>query len=254
MSRLSALLLFAVACLHAQPPGYTIESSATSLKVIRSDNKKVVFDAAADAKAAWNKMVRIAKGTPMEAEFTYRPLSSVGPYLSLEEAEFCDCGGAHPTAVKRFRSIDLSRPTPAPADLTAIYPVPVILAALRDDPAVSKILPPSKPESLPRLLSTLQDLTVKVKDCEYGFNEDLLRSFAFYDLKETSVSVRLSLPAAEEVCRGEMTQLGLPMPIPESLRTQLLDAKNHRAGLLMIDAPRNPAAASFKFSVKPGRR
>jgi hypothetical protein len=228
---------------------YAIECSKVGLKVTRADTGKPVFDAGADAKAAWTVMVRNAKGAPMEAQFTYRVLSAIGPYLSLEEVDYCDCGGAHPTAVKRFRAIDLGHAAhSSPASLPAIFSERTVFTALLADPAVAKALPPPKPESLKQLLATLRDLTLKVKDCEYGFNDDLLSSFAFYDASDGHVSVRLGLPSAEEVCRGQMTQLGLSLSVPEALGAAILEAKQQRGGLLMLNS--TAPTATFRFSQK----
>jgi hypothetical protein len=275
MSRLhlSLTLLFcccaAIACqLQAQGAGpgrtiwkgksgeYAIEWSTTNLKATRAANPQLVFDAAADAKTQWSSFVRNSKGASMEAEFTYALLSAVGSYLSLEEGVYCDCGGAHPTAVKRFRAIDLDHGAhgpPSPASLTSIFPERAVFTALMVDPIVAKALgAESKPESLAALLQTLRDETAKVKDCEFEFPGDLLSSFAVYDSKEGSVSVRLGLPAAVQACRGEMIQLGLALPAPQALRASFVDAKERRSGLLMVDSPRNgrSAVTSLKFSQK----
>jgi hypothetical protein len=235
---------------------YAIEWSTTNLKVTRAGNAPSIFDAAAQAKTAWSGFVRNSNGAPMEADFTYRLLSAVGPYLSLEQGVYCECGGAHPTSVKRFRAIDLERSSPgspSPASLTSIFPEPNVFAALVGEPTVAGALGADpKPKSLAGLLGTLQDKTIKVKDCEYEFPDDLLSSFAFSDVQDGTVSVRLGLPSAAEVCRGETIQLGLTMPTPQALRAWLLDAKERRSGLLMADSPRDARSAvtSFHFSQK----
>jgi hypothetical protein len=88
----------------------------------------------------------------MEAEFTYGLLSAVGSYLSLQEGVYCDCGGAHPTAVKRFRAIQLdsgAHGLPSPASLTSIFPQRAVFTALMADSIVAKALgADTKPESL----------------------------------------------------------------------------------------------------------
>jgi hypothetical protein len=235
---------------------YAIEWSTTNLKVTRAANPPSIFDAASQAKTAWSGFVQSSNGAPMEAEFTYRLLSAVGPYLSLEEGIYCECGGAHPTSVTRFRAIDLERSSPgspSPASLTSIFPESSVLAALVGEPTVARVLGADpKPKSLAGLLGTLQDKTVRVKDCEYEFPDDLLSSFAVNDAKDGNVSVRLGLPSAAEVCRGETIQLGLTLPTPQALRAWLLDAKERRSGLLMVDSPRDARSAvtSFHFSQK----
>jgi hypothetical protein len=253
--------------LQAQGPGpdrtiwkgksanYAIEWSNTNLKVTQAANPLSIFDAAARAKTAWSGFVRNSNGASLEADFTYRLLSAVGPYLSLEEGMYCECGGAHPTSVKRFRAIELRVPqeSPSPASLTSIFPEGNVFAALVGEPTVAGALGADpKPKSLAGLLGTLQDKTVKVKDCEYEFPDDLLSSFAFNQAQGGNVSVWLGLPAAGQVCRGEMIQLELTMPTPQTIRAWLLDAKERRSGLLMVDSPRDARSAvtSFHFSQK----
>lgn len=235
--------------------GFAIEWTAANLKAVRADNGLVIYDAAAEARKSWARYARDAKGAPLEAAFTYRLLSAVGPYLSVEEGIYCECGGAHPTAIKRFRAIDLqhfSHGSPSQADLAAVIPMPDVFAALISDPAVSKVLGSPAPKDLPALLDALQDDTVRVKDCDYRFPDDLLSNFAFYDSRDGNASVRLSLPPAAEVCRGQMTQLGLSVPVSGSLRASLAAAKEGREGLLMVDAARlaNAIVTTLKFSRK----
>ena len=236
---------------------YNIDWSAANLKATRSDTGAVVFDARAEAADAWKDMVRDSPGASLEFEQTYRLLSIVGPYLSFQEFMSCDCGGAHPTEHTEFRTVDLSRAGSA-AKLTAIFPDSQVLTALLDDRIVKNALGnttqksvQSNPKSLEELLDALDGKTVKLKDCSYGIYKDtFLSNFALYDFKDEHAAVRISLSHAAEVCRGQMTQLGLSLPAPESLRTSLSDAKQHQSGLLMIDAPHDgdTQVTSFKFA------
>ena len=232
---------------------YAIEWSTANLKAKRLDNGRVVFDAAAEAKAAWAGFVRHSNGAPMKAQFTYRLLSAVGPYLSLEEATYCDCGGAHPTAVKRFRTVELERASrETPHTLTELFPERAVFTALTADPVVAKALGGAGPDTMAGLLDKLQDVNARVKDCEYGFPDDLLSSFAFYDAEGGNASVRLGLPSAVEVCRGSLIQLGLSLPVPEARRAWFRNAKERKDGLFMVDAVglgRN-VATSFDYSQK----
>lgn len=272
MSRLlfaGILTLYSLAALslHAQRPAgstvywkgssgaYNVDWSATNLKVTPKESGAPVFDASAKAKAAWNEMVRISNGTPMEADFTFRLLSIVGPYLSVEESTYCDCGGAHPTASVRFRAYDLSHGTPA--ELTSLFPESALLSALSSDPIVSKALHGKpKPASLPALLQTLRDENAEVKECQYEFPEELLSSFALYDLKDGNASVRLGLPAAVQTCRGNLIQLGLSLPVPAARRTLFSAAKEKTAGLLLINTAHgeNAPATSFHYKQRAAKR
>jgi hypothetical protein len=149
----------------------------------------------------------------------------------VEQEDDCDCGGAYPSSSKRFRAIDSSKSAPdraASASLTDIFPEDSILPALRGDKLVADALknregPP--PASLADLVAAIQFKSVQVKDCSYSFGADLLSDFAFYAVEGNNVAVRISLSHAAEVCRGQMTQLGILLPIPESLKTALEAAR-----------------------------
>jgi hypothetical protein len=234
---------------------YAIEWTTANLKVTRAANSQSIFDAADEAKTTWASFVKNSNGEPIEAQFTYTLLSTLGSTLSLEETVDCDCGGAHPTAVKRFLAIDLSRTAanrPAPASLTSLFPESAIFKALMADSIVSKALgAAAQPKSLAELLKALKDDTAEVKDCAYEFSSDPISSFAIYDSKGASALVRIGLPSAAQVCRGQMIQLGLELPAPVTLRPSLLKAKQKRNGLLMANSPRGESnTTSFQFSQK----
>jgi hypothetical protein len=236
---------------------YNIEWSTANLKATRSDTGAVVFDAAVEAEKEWKNVEKEDPDASFDYARTYQFLSLVGPYLSFEVSYQCDCGGAHPEEYTRFRTVDLSRGG-ADAQLNEVFPDSQLLRALLDDKivkgALGKTSPaPAKaePKSVAQLLQALDLKEVKLHDCYYHFNKDtLLSSFVFYDFKGADASVRISLSHAVEVCRGQMTQLGLTLSAPESLRTALAGAKQKHAGLLMFDAPHedDTKVTSFSFT------
>jgi len=233
---------------------YEIEWSAATLRATRIDTKEIAFDARADAQAAWARIMQRSSGAPLKAEFTYRLLSVEGPYLTFEEEEYCDCGGAHPTAVKRFRAIQLDQSKSdslQPANLTELFSPEAIHKALVADSLVRKALgSEATPGSLQDLLEQLVDQRVKVRECEYSFPSSLMSSFAVYDVLDESVLVRLGLPAAAESCRGQLSQIGIALSLPEATRASLLTANKQHQGLLMAEADRTMRSkvTSFRFS------
>lgn len=237
---------------------YAIEWSRSSLRATRSDTKQTVFDARTDAQAAWAGIVQRAKGAPVKAEFTYRLLSAAGPYLSIEEEEYCDCGGVHPTAVKKFRAIQLDHSkadSPHPAALDELFSSETISKALAADTLVRKTLgSEAAPESLNSLIDQLADQNVKVGECEYSFTPNLMSNFALYAVKADTVLVRLGLPSATESCRGRLTQIGLTLPSSKATQA-LFSAKQNQGVLLMEQAARlqRSGATSIEFS-QPGNR
>lgn len=236
---------------------YNIEWSAANLRATRSDTGAVVFDAGAEAKQAWKNLAKDDSDASFQFEQSYRLLSLVGPYLSFQEFVSCDCGGAHPSESSRFRTVDLSRGG-ADAELNEVFPDSQVLKALLDDRIVKGALGKSgsvpakaEPKSVKQLLDALDGKTFKLKECSYGFYKDtFLSDFALYDFNGADASVRISLPHAVEICRGQMTQLGLTLSAPGSLRTALAGAKQNHAGLLMIDAKHDgdTQVTSFSFT------
>ncbi len=236
---------------------YNIEWSAADLKATRSDTGAAIFDAAAETKKQWKSMKNDDPNASLDFERRYRLLSLVGPYLSFEQYDGCDCGGAHPEEYTRFRTVDLSRGG-ADAKLNEIFPDSQLLRALLDDRIVKGALgkislatAKAEPKSVAQLLQALDPKQVKLQDCSYHFNKDtFLSSFAFYDFKGANASVRISLSHAVEICRGQMIQLGLNLSASESLRTALVGAKQNHSGLLMIDAPHgsDTEVTSFSFT------
>jgi hypothetical protein len=247
------LLGYAALGLAAPPParpiwtgssgGFHIVWTTSDLRVSRRQNPaEIRLSLRALAQAAWTQMAGEATGQRLDRQITYRLLSVVGPYLSYEEADYCDCGGAHPSAVKRFRAIDLDKTRadrPAPVSLTDLFSDGDVFAALVSDPLVRSVLRDAetpRPTSLAELLDALDYRAVSVGDCGYLFSRELLQSFAFYDLREEKVAVRISLPHAVETCRGEMAQLGLLLPIPGPLKDALEAARRKTDGALMGNA------------------
>ena len=236
--------------------GYGIDWSNSNLRAMRSDTRQIVFDARSDAEAAWSGIVQRSRGGPLQAEFTYRLLSVAGPYLMIEEGEYCDCGGAHPSESRKFRAIELDRSKPGSveaASLTELFPSQDILKALVSDAVVHRALGSDvAPGSLNELLKQLGDQNVKVGECEYWFPPDLMGSFALYDVQEGNVLVRLALPAAAESCRGRLTQIGMTLASSDVTRPLLMAAKRQHEGLLMAEADRTMRSkvTSFSFSVK----
>ena len=232
---------------------FSIQWTSKNISVTRAGNPtEPVLSLDRVAAAEWRTVTTHAEGRPLSGQFSYRVLSLVGPYLSVEEAFYCDCGGAHPTATKGIRAIDLrtSKPDqPAPLSVTDILPAPEVFSRLASDRMVKAALQNSAdpaPKSLTGLLKALQFQSVQSGECSYTFEPDLLRNFAFYNLRAQGVVVRFGLSAAE-VCRGQMTEVGIVVPVPESLKSAVDMAKNRKAGLLAVDAPKAAMTVSFSF-------
>ncbi len=216
-------VLLATPLVHAAE--FTVQSTAADLKAFRAaDPKRPVLDMRQVALADWKKLSQDAD-TKITASYDFQVLSLVGPVLSIEEDDYCDCGGAHPTAGKLFRAIDLKQSHASeavPAQITSLFPAESVLKALLADSVVKKVLPAGKkPELLDALVKALAMKTVQVGECDYYFPEELLSRFAVFDVKGTQAAVRFSLSHESEICRGQMTQIGVELPIPAALQVAL---------------------------------
>jgi hypothetical protein len=244
--------------LSSSSSDFSLSWKTTDIRVTPAGRSAPAISFRRLAQAEWNNLARDAAGLSLSGDTTYRVLSFAGPYLSVEVGQYCECGGAHPTSHRQFQAIDLRGTRPEavkPLGLTELFPEGAILSALKADKVVAAALkeadaPP--PQSLSVMVDALKYQTVQVGDCGYSFSETFLNEFALYDVRADKVTVRISLSHASEVCRGQMTQVGIELPTPEALKPLLLQAKAKSAGFLMIDAKKlaNGKQTSFHFSTK----
>lgn len=164
----------------------------------------------------------------------YRPLSLVGPYLSLESngSSFTP-GAAHASIENRFVTLDL-RKREGPVSLTRWFTEGQLVSALKNDPflAQQSKLPLSGVDSLEAFATAF----ARLNDCHLSIVDGRLESFAFHTLKgDGLVAVRFGIPNS---CLGdnEIRQLGLLLPVPPSLENDLKAAAQGRHGFLMKDA------------------
>ncbi len=238
---------------------FLIKWTSDNIVIVRDDQQlQPVLSFKTIARADWDALVRQTPDRSLEGETTYRILSVVGPFLSLEEGNYCDCGGAHPTAHKGFLAIDLSKSKKnqlAPVSLSSIFSEKDINSALRSNELVARALKNSDAtmaSSLESLVKALEFKPVEVGECSYYFGNDLLSNFAFYSTEADRVVVAIGLSHAVEVCRGQMTQIRIRLPIPKATQAELEEAKQRTAGFLMVDAKQVSGDAStvIQFSTK----
>ena len=211
-----------------------------------------------------------------EYEQRFRLLSVVGPIVSYELLEYSYCkdadgsgGWAHPSVGVRYSVIDLNHPGER-VTLTSLFPEASILKALLTDPLVKRALTDRGPPT-PR---TLSDFARLVKDstpleleptagtkqapreCSFLFPDDFLSQFAFHHLEDGMVAVRLSLEPSSGACRTAHTELGLLLPIPQSLKSELAQGAVLRQGFLLKDHLKMFGSQDtlIKYEVKPSKR
>lgn len=164
----------------------------------------------------------------------HKPLSLVGPYLSLRTRYTAYFPGtAHPLAVASFVTIDV-RDTKKTVTLSDFFEEKVLFQALMADKVVATSL--SKKAKIAKLKELIAILSKVNTPCEYAFSPEMLQSFAFHSVKKNRVAVRIALSHGCEAARGTTTELGLSLPIPESLKRPLADAVSGETGFLMDNA------------------
>lgn len=229
---------------RGESDGYQIDWTRANLAVSNIKDKKILFNARETSRQEWQRIQRESSGEPGSthkdsAEWDYKLLSAVGPILSLEQSEMCDCGGAHPSENSEFVALNLGKTTagkPAPATLTDYFAPNDIYHALMNDKLVQAAIKTAKPSNLTDLLKVLggADGHFEQGDCEYVIGEQFLENFALYDYKDGLASVRLSVSQAEETCRGNYIQLGILLPVTSAqLKSALALAAEGRRGILM---------------------
>ena len=158
-----------------------------------------------------------------------RVLSIVGALVSFETSHSSYCnGGAHPSAITRFQTIDLR--TGQEVDIRLLVPDSVLVAALKQKKVIREALKQPPPD----LYSIIERGD---GGCEIGFR-DLGTSFAFHHRKGDQIAVKFGLSHGCEVMRGRLTQVGVYLPIPAILAAGLAHAEAQ--GYLMADLTGEP--------------
>jgi hypothetical protein len=225
--------------------GYDVAWTDRDISARRASDGALVFSARRISDAEWAEMRGDHdEDVPVkEWERQYRVMSVVGSILSLEEAEYCDCGGAHPILSTRLVSYDLARSTvvrPHEVRATDLVPEPELLRALTAD----RLIRQGMDSAHVRSVSSVAMLTKRLElteiqppndECTYGVADSLATEFALHHVESGRVAMRFSLSHYVEVCRGRYAQVGvLVTPVPRLL-PDLMAADARRAGFLMKD-------------------
>lgn len=217
--------------------GFEIRWTSDNLIARKPGISRSLLDLGRSAQAQWKDIAAHPGDLPYTQEFTFRLLSVVGPLLSIDEEDDCDCGGAHPNSLRRFHVVDLSRRDlagPLPVPLSSLFSPEDIRRALLAIPEIQEVL--GKPEAAPLKLSILlhqfEGATVTSGDCSYVLDNHLLESYAFAAYANGAVDVELSLPFSAEVCRGDIKIVKLNLPVPLRLRPWFEAAAQRKEGFL----------------------
>jgi len=243
--------------------GYDVTWSDRDVSARRASDGALVFSARRIADAEWREMQgdHDEEVPVREYEQRYRLLSVVGSIVSLEEATYCDCGGAHPISWTRFVSYDVARGTvarPHPVAATEIVPEAALLRALTADRLIRQAMDAAHIRSfasLRALTETLKTREIQPADseCTFAVGEEFPTEFAFHHLENGRVAVRFSLGHYVEVCRGMMIQVGVLVPALPRWSASLDAASARRAGYLMKDLAAVARNRRTVFNYRPAR-
>jgi hypothetical protein len=166
---------------------------------------------------------------------TAKPLSVVGSLLCIREDHYWE-GGAHPSGSISYAAIDVAHPK-RKLQLTDFFPDAQVRDALWADNIVHKTLVGGGVKGKPATARALEKaLAIKYFGGEEGhtycFTPDFLSQFSFHHLEGDRVAVRLCVPWGAEIYRFQSTEIGILLPVPASLRSQLQAAADGKAGFL----------------------
>jgi hypothetical protein len=163
-----------------------------------------------------------------------RIVSLVGYLMTVETyTEGFSEGAAHPFSHSRYTTIDMQHPHRTTSLTDYFKPNDIYKALLRDKIVQTHLRGDTPASTLDALIQQLAEHNVDSQSCEHGFESDLLTRFAFYDVRGDKVAVRLGLSNAYGVCRGSLAQLGIWLPIPDSLKQNLSGTAFQDVGFLM---------------------
>jgi len=269
---LLALALFAYARpAHAQQViwrgrsgGYDVVWMNSDITARRASDGAFVFSARRITDAEWREMQgdHDADVPVREYERKYRLLSVAGSIISLEEATYCDCGGAHPISWTRFVSYDLVRGTaarPHPVAATDLVPEADLVRALTADPLIRQAMAGAHARgftSLRALTAALKSQPVQPagQECTYAVGEEFATAFALHHLENGRVALRFSLSHDVEVCRGMMIQVGVLVPPLARVAPDVAAANARRTGYLMKDVRTVAAQRQTVLNYRPRGR
>ena len=201
-------------------------------------------------------------------------LSMVGPFLSYEFHSSGHCRrAAHPFGETSWHAVDLRRMNrdfalgtgvgPAEAlKLTDLFKSEDIHSALIKDSVVQKALAsigvePSQVKTLDALMREIgrgivysdpaEDSAKNKNPLCFSMGKDILSNFAFHHLEGERVAVRIGL-SGTGVCRENLTQIGILLPVSEELKKALQDAASSKGGFLMNKPLKAGTSYSWHFS------
>jgi len=149
----------------------------------------------------------------------WKVVGVVGPWVTVEHTWYYE-GGAHPSYGQIWVARDITRPGAPRVDLTDLWPEKVVLDALLADKVVQQARKGAtgRPETVQALLQSLDG------GCDMDLGPRLQSAWVIHSVRGDKVAVRLGASHGCEVARGNFTQLGVWLPIPDGMKTVVQQA------------------------------
>lgn len=258
--------------------GYALRWSTTEIKATSMNTPTDVrFSAKAIAGKAFDeyKAIMTSIEEPSTPQCTYERtftlLSVVGSIITLRDNYYSSCSGeAHPAGETRLLALDLAKTGGVSYDeemhidinhpgqvikLTDLFPEADIVQALLADPFVRKNMLDAQVKSPPKTLAEfLNSLAItNSEEVCLTIDDDWLTRFSFHHIESGRVAIRLGFSGSGP-CRERLTEIGLLLPIPPSLKPALALAASNREGFLAADLKRvaNGKVTKIVFGIGKG--
>ena len=244
--------------------GFDVTWTASDISARRASDGALVFSARRMADHEWAEMSTDADPPITAYQQTLRLLSVVGSVISVEEATYCECGGAHPMLGTRFVAYDLARSTvarPHAVSATDLVPEAELVRALTADRLVRMAMDSAHVRGFTSLRALVAGLKWKEiwpdgpEECTYAIGEEMPTEFAVHHVEGNRVALRFSLTHSVEICRGRYVQVGVLVAPNARFAPDVAAASARRAGYLMKDerAIAGDRTTTLSYEPKPPR-
>ncbi len=254
--------------------GYQVEWTSGDLKAVDSKTGHSVFSAREVALANFDHVKRrLQPGETYEED--YELLSLVGSVLSVEyHARIFNGNGRNSKTtvergVTRYVALDLQNPGASVNRLTetreeSIEPASScvklseffgdkeLLAAFNNDTVIQSTIDTSTISTLPDLVKALKGKSLPAPDMCGRFDSNLLNEFGVHHLRGTKAAIRLGVSGVDPHPET-LSELGMVLPIPESLQAKFSLASEGKEGVLMGALKRKTGKARTHFEFKSER-
>ena len=262
---------------------YAVEVRQGNIQIVSRRTHEPVFSVARLARAEY-EILRAQSGlsasdreTPFQVRQSFTLVSFYGPFLALRDQTLIEQGsGALPGGGVRYWTIDLRHPENLNLDpkrplaallqpdgaimsLATLYAPPQMTEALAHDPFVRKFVTPRAGQSPQSVLDALSHATLTNPKICLDAPRDMLSRFAIVSATPSTLGIRLGLPGRAS-CRGNLTNLGLTLPLLKTIRTEagpdarVMSAPRDAGSVTIVEGHAPPETQSNGGQFSPARQ